>query len=51
MSSVLSLLLSLVLSDSPKSSRRPRHRGEARRRLAPRRPGLEVLEDRALPSA
>jgi hypothetical protein len=49
MNSLPSLLLSLVLSDSPKASRRP-HRREARRRLAPRRLHLEALEDRTLPS-
>jgi sugar lactone lactonase YvrE len=50
MSPVLSLLLSLVLSDAPKSSRRPRHGREARRRFAPRRLDVEVLEDRTVPS-
>jgi streptogramin lyase len=50
MSPVFSLLLSLVLSDSPKSSPRPRHRREARRRFAPRRLHLEALEDRTVPS-
>jgi hypothetical protein len=48
---LLSLLLSLVLADSPKSSPRRRPRREARRRFALGRPRLEVLEDRALPSA
>jgi glucose/arabinose dehydrogenase len=51
MSPLLSLLLSLVLSDSPKSSPRPRNRREARRRFAPRRLHVEVLEDRTVPSA
>jgi titin len=51
MSPILSLLLSLVLSDSPKSSPRRRPCREARRRFALSRPRLEVLEDRALPSA
>jgi hypothetical protein len=51
MTSVLSLLLSLVLSDSPNTSPRRRPRREARRRFARSRPRLEVLEDRALPSA
>src|SRR5437660_8416186 len=47
---LLSLLLSLVLSDSPKSSRRPRHRREVRRRFAPRCLHVEALEDRTVPS-
>jgi hypothetical protein len=47
---LLSLLISLALSDSAKSSLQPRHRREARRRLAPRRPDLEALEDRLVPS-
>jgi hypothetical protein len=47
----LSLVLSLVLSDSPKSSRRPRHRRDSHRRLAPRRLHLEALEDRTVPTA
>jgi len=51
MNPLLSLLLSLVLSDSPKSSRWPRHRREARRRFAPRRLDLEALEDRTVPSS
>src|SRR5438552_16623572 len=48
---LLSLLLSLVLSDSPKSSRRPRQRREACRRFAPRRLHVEALEERTVPSA
>jgi sugar lactone lactonase YvrE len=51
MSPLLSLLLSLALSDSPKSSARPRHRREARRRFAPRRLHVEALEDRRVPSS
>jgi hypothetical protein len=53
MSPLLSLLLSLILSDSPNSSPRPCHRREARRRLASRRllPGVERLERRDVPSA
>src|SRR5947209_8386314 len=55
MSPVLSLLLSLVLSDSPKSSPRPPRRREARRHPAFRRPAsrlrLEALEDRTVPTA
>jgi hypothetical protein len=51
MSPLLSGLLSLVLADSPRSSRRPRHRPEVRRRVAPRRLYLEALEDRTLLSA
>jgi sugar lactone lactonase YvrE len=51
MSPVFSLLRSLVLSDSPKSSARSRHRREARRRFAPRRLHIEALEDRTLPTA
>jgi hypothetical protein len=51
MSPLLSRLLSLFRSDSPKSSPRPRPRREARRRFVLRRPWLEVLEDRALLSA
>src|SRR5262249_5978259 len=48
---LLSLLLSLVLSDAPNSSRRPRHRREARRRFAPRGLHCEALEDRTVPTA
>jgi hypothetical protein len=51
MSPLLSRLLSLVLSDSPKSSPRPRHRREARRRRVPHRLHLEALEDRTVPTA
>ena len=52
---LLSLLLSLALSDSPRStggltSRRSPRR-EARRRVAPRRLDVEALEDRMVPSA
>jgi hypothetical protein len=50
MNSVLSLLLALILSDSPKSSPRPRHHRKARRRFAPRRLHVEALEDRTMPS-
>jgi sugar lactone lactonase YvrE len=50
MSPLLSLLLPLVLCDSPKSFRRPRYRREARRRFASRRLDVEVLEDRTVPS-
>ena len=50
MSPLLSLLLSLVLFDSPKSSSRPPHRREARRRFASRRLDVEVLEDRTVPT-
>ena len=46
MSPLLSRLLSRVLSDSRRPSRRPRRRP----RVAPRRPYLEALEDRCLPS-
>jgi sugar lactone lactonase YvrE len=46
MSALLSRLQSLVLSDSPRSSRRPRRRLEVRRRVAPRRLHIEPLEDR-----
>src|SRR5262249_28265605 len=55
MNLLLSLLLSLVLSDSPRrtggptSRRSPRR--EARRRLATRRPHVEALEDRKVPTA
>jgi hypothetical protein len=45
-----SLLRSLVLSDSPRSFRRPRRRQEARRRLTTRPLHLEALEDRTVPS-
>ena len=51
MSPLLSVLLSLILSDSPKSSSRPPHRREARRRFAPRRLHVEALEDRTVPTA
>jgi hypothetical protein len=51
MSRLLSLLLARALSDSPKSSRRPRRRREGRRRLAAFRPFLETLEDRTVPTA
>jgi sugar lactone lactonase YvrE len=51
MSPLLSVLLSIVQSDSPKSSPRPRHRREVGRRHAPRRLSLEALEDRTVPSA
>jgi DNA-binding beta-propeller fold protein YncE len=47
---LLSLLLSLVLCDSWKSSPRPRDRREGRRRLAPRRLYVEALEDRTVPT-
>jgi sugar lactone lactonase YvrE len=50
MNSLFSLLLSLALSDSPKGSFRPRHRREARRRLAPCGLSIEALEDRRVPS-
>jgi hypothetical protein len=46
MSPLLSVLLSLVRSDPPRSSRRPR-----RRRVAPRCLHLEALEDRTVPTA
>jgi hypothetical protein len=55
MSRLLSLLLSLALSDAPRrpgglpSRRSPRR--AARRRLAPRRPHLEALEGRLVPTA
>jgi sugar lactone lactonase YvrE len=51
MSPLLSLLLSLALCDSPKSSARPRHRREVRRRFPPRRLYVEALEDRTVPSS
>jgi hypothetical protein len=51
MSPIRSLLLLLVLSDSPKSSPRRPHRREARRRFAPRRLHVEALEDRTVPTA
>jgi DNA-binding beta-propeller fold protein YncE len=50
MNSLPSLLRSLVRSDSPKSSRRPRRLREARRRRVPRRLCLEALEDRTVPT-
>jgi DNA-binding beta-propeller fold protein YncE len=51
MNPLLSRLLSLVLSDAPRSSRRPRRRRDARRRLAAFRPHLEALEDRTVLTA
>jgi hypothetical protein len=49
--SLLSSLLSLVLSDSPKSSLRLCNRGKARRRFALHRPCIESLEDRVVPTS
>jgi sugar lactone lactonase YvrE len=51
MSPLQFLLLSRVLSDSPRSPSRPRHRREARRRLAPSQLHVEALEDRIVPAA
>jgi hypothetical protein len=48
---LLSLLLSLALSDSPKSSARPAHRREARRRYPRNRLYVEALEERTVPTA
>src|SRR6516164_4856383 len=54
MNSLLSLLLSLALSDSPRRTgaltprRSPRR--EARRRFTPRRLHIEALEDRTVPT-
>jgi sugar lactone lactonase YvrE len=51
MSPFLSLLLSLVLSDFPKSSRRSGQRWKARRRFDQRRLYVEALEGRIVPSS